>query len=89
LHTRPKPLEYPQWAKQQTAAVLDQLERDGDFATAREKLTDMFDQVITWAPRSKLDSFRDTALALRMVAAARASAGRAASSAAEVPRAKP
>ncbi|MGA2501497.1 MAG: hypothetical protein ABSH20_27465, partial [Tepidisphaeraceae bacterium] len=64
---RPKPLEFPQWARQQTAAVLDQLERDGDFATAREKLTDMFDQVIAWAPRSKLDPFRDTALALRMV----------------------
>ncbi|MFI5378746.1 MAG: hypothetical protein ACHRHE_05590, partial [Tepidisphaerales bacterium] len=64
---RPKPAEYPQWARKQTAAVLDQLERDGDFATARETLADMFDQVIAWAPRSKLDPFRDAAMALRMV----------------------
>lgn len=49
------------------AATLDQLEKDGDFAAARNALSALFDQVAIHSPLSQPDDFRQAALAVRLV----------------------
>lgn len=64
---RTKPPELDQLVQASITASLDQLEEDGDFVKASADLSSLFDQVIVFAPKKKLDVFRDAAFALRLV----------------------
>jgi hypothetical protein len=54
-------------ARQQVAAILDQLEKSGDFAKAHEDLSALFDQAIGYSLAKDVDLIRDIDFALRMV----------------------
>jgi hypothetical protein len=64
---RGKPTSLDQLVHSTVTATLDQLEKDGNFPAARQKLADTFDRVIALASPTALDSVHESALALRLV----------------------